>query len=512
MNSSDEKQGSAEEQGLEARSKTGIPGLDDILSGGLPTSHVFLVEGEPGTGKTTVGLQFLLEGVREGQKVLYITLSESELEIKQVARSHGWSLEGVSIIEFTAQEDSLRPEDQYSVFHPSEIELQDTTQGILKHVEDLQPQRVVFDSLSEIRLLARDALRYRRQVLALKSFFANRNCTVMLLDDLTGGPEDRQLRSIAHGVLSMEIVPREFGVIRRRLRVAKLRGSVFHEGNHDYTIETGGVRVFPRLVPGKYTNDSTEQILTSGVPALDALWGNGIEVGTSSLLIGPAGVGKTTLCLLYATRAAGAGLPAHMFVFDERLKTTIRRATRLGMKAEQLCLEGRLVVEQVDPAELSPGEFIARIRDSVEKNGTKVVVLDSLNGLLAAMPGEESLILQMHELLSYLSVKDVTTLLVLSQAGILGSSMAAPVDLSYLADNMLLLRYFEAEGQVRKAVSVVKKRSGEHETTIRELSITTQGITVGEPLQQFTGVLTGVPTFTGRASALKEAPFESREP
>jgi circadian clock protein KaiC len=500
------------DDGQESRSRTGIRGLDDVLSGGLPTSHVFLVEGEPGTGKTTVGLQFLLEGARQGERVLYITLSESEREIRTVARSHRWALDGVSIFEFTAQEDSLRPDDQYSAFHPSEIELQDTTKGILDYVESVQPQRVVLDSLSEIRLLARDSLRYRRQVLALKSFFANRNTTVMLLDDLTGGPDDYQLRSIAHGVLSMEIVPRDFGVIRRRLRVAKLRGSRFREGYHDYTIERGGVVVYPRLVASEYQEDPPARYIPSGIDALDALWGNGIEAGSSTLLIGPAGVGKTSLSMVYATRVATAGDAAHVFVSDERVGTTLRRSARLGLAAEHLYSEGRLKIDQIEPAELSPGEFIQKIRTSVEQDGTKLVVLDSLNGLLAAMPGEEYLILHMHELLSYLAEKGVTTILVLSQAGILGTSMASPVDLSYLADNMLLFRYFEAGGQVRKAISVVKKRSGEHETTIREMRFSNRGLIIGEPLDAFNGVLSGIPSYTGPALALKDTPRENREP
>jgi circadian clock protein KaiC len=470
------------------------------------------VEGEPGTGKTTVGLQFLLEGVRQGERVLYITLSESESEIRAVARSHGWSLDHVAVFEFTAQEESLRPEDQYSAFHPSEIELQDTTQSIPQQVENLQPRRVVFDSLSEIRLLARDALRYRRQVLALKNFFANRSCTVMLLDDLTGGPEDRQLRSIAHGVLGMEMILRDFGIIRRRLHVAKLRGSRFREGYHDYTIETGGVQVFPRLISAEHRENLPERFISSGIDAIDALWGDGIETGSSVLFMGPAGVGKTSLSMAYATSAAQMGDPAHIFLFDERTATALRRATKLGMDAERWQAEGMLMVEQVDPAELSPGEFIDRIRNSVEQNGTKLLVLDSLNGLLMAMPGEEYLVLHMHELLSYLGQKGVTTILVLSQVGILGASATSPVDLSYLADNILLLRYFEAGGQVRKAASVVKKRSGLHETTIREISFSSSGISVGGPLLAFDGVLSGVPSYTGSAAALKEAPDGSREP
>ena len=494
------------------RSSTGVEGLDDILSGGLPTSHVFLVEGEPGTGKTTLGLQFLLDGLRNRQRVLYITLSESEREIRKVATSHGWTLEGVSIFEFPGQEDGLRPEEQYSAFHPSEIELLDTTQHILEQVEQKQPHRVVFDSLSEVRLLARDPLRYRRQVLALKHYFANRNCTVMLLDDLTGSPEDHQLRSIAHGVLVMEMLPRDFGIIRRRLRVAKLRGSVFREGYHDYTIETGGLRVFPRLLSSEHRTEYMASVLPSGNPELDALWGGGIDRGSSTLLIGPAGVGKSSLTMMYATAAAVRGDRVHIFIFDEAINAAIHRATKLGLDTAKLSADGKIKFEQVNPAAVSPGELIQRIRYRVETQGTRMIVLDSINGLLAAMPGESHLVLHMHELLRYLNHYGVTTLLVLGQSGILGTGMLSSVDLSYLADNMLLLRYFEAGGQVRKAVSIVKKRGGAHEQTIRELSFEGSRISVGRPLVEFHGILTGVPSYTGSMSGLEEGPDGNPQP
>ena len=488
------------------RTSTGIGGLDDILWGGLPTAHLFLIEGEPGTGKTTLGLQFLLDGAQNGQKVLYITLSESEREIRQVARSHGWDLDKVSILEFTPREDSLRPEDQYSAFYPSEIELQDTTKTILQEVGRIQPQRVVFDSLSEVRLLARDQLRYRRQILALKDYFSKRSCTVVLLDDLTGQTDDQQLRTLAHGVLQLEMKARDFGISRRRIRVVKLRGSFFREGYHDYRIVKGGVTVFPRLVSAEHKEDFQQEFVSCGVNGMDKLWGGGIDRGTSTLILGPAGVGKSSIAMAYASTAAVRAGAAHVFLFDEGLAPAVRRATSFGLNASRLCEEGKLIVEQIDPAELSPGEFTHRVRRTVEAGRVKLVVIDSLNGLLAAMPGEDFLILHMHELLSYLSRTGITTILVLSQAGILGSGMSSPVDLSYLADNILMLRYFEAGGQVRKAVSVVKRRGGEHERTIRELNFRSSRIAIGQPLAEFRGVLTGVPEFTGQTSRLRDAP------
>lgn len=479
------------------RVSSGSAGLDDVLSGGFPQGHFFLVEGEPGTGKTTLGLQFLMAGAREGKEVLYVTLSESEKEIEKVARSHGWSLDGVTIFEYTPTEDSLRPEDQYSAFHPSEVEFQDTTQSILGEVERIKPSLVVLDSLSEIRLLARDPLRYRRQVLALKHFFTNRNCTVLLLDDRTSSAQDLQLQSIAHGVLSLEKVPREYGKTRRRLQISKLRGSTYREGYHDYRIQTGGVIVSPRLVANEHRRSSMNDVISGGVPELDALWGGGLHRGTSTLLLGPAGSGKSTIAMSYAIAAVGRGEFASIFLFEEGMHLACKRAAALNLDPCPYLEAGKLHIGQVDPAELSPGEFIQHVRDSVEKRGAKVVVIDSLNGFINAMPGEEYLPIQMHELLSFLSQRGVTTLLVLAQSGIISSAVTSPVDLSYLADNVMLFRYFEAEGRVRKAISVVKKRSGEHEDTIRELRMQHGAIVVGEALSGFRGVLTGVPTYIG---------------
>lgn len=481
---------------------TGIAGLDDVLAGGLPKGHLFLLEGVPGTGKTTLGLQFLMEGAKLGEKVLYVTLSESKAEVEKVARSHQWSLAGVTIFEYTPTEASLRPEDQYSAFHPSDIEFQDTTQTVLKRVDDLQPTRVVLDSLSEIRLLAGDSLRYRRQVLAMKHFFTTRNCTVLLLDDRTSSGNDLQLQSIAHGVLSLEKVPREFGKTRRRLQIEKLRGSSYREGYHDYVIRTGGVTVFPRLVAGEHHADFPEAHIASGIDQLDALWGKGIDCGTSTLFLGPAGAGKSTLAMSYAVAAAQRGDHAAVFLFEEWTKTACRRAASLNIDPRPHIASGKLHLEQIDPAELSPGEFVQRVRDSVETRDAKVVVIDSLNGFLNAMPGEHHLAMQMHELLSFLNQRGVATIIVLAQSGMIGQ-MTSPVDLSYMADNVLLLRLFETHGEIRKALSVIKKRGGEHEDTIRELRFHKGRITVGEPLKDFRGVLTGVPTYVGLEPMLR---------
>jgi circadian clock protein KaiC len=483
------------------RAKTGSQGLDDILFGGLPTSHLYLIEGDPGTGKTTLALQFLLEGLKHGEKGLYVTLSESKAELLGVAASHGWSLDEIPIFEMTPQDEDIQPDAQYTVFHPSEIELADTTSAVLKQVDEVQPQRVVFDSLSELRMLARDALRYRRQILGLKRYFSGRNCTVLLLDDRTAEGNDLQLQSIAHGVIIMESMEKEFGINRRRLEVRKLRGSRFREGYHDYMITTGGVAVFPRLIASEHKPDVTLKPVSSGLAELDKLWGGGVDSGTSTILMGPAGCGKSTIALMYATTAAERGEAAAFFTFDETISTLLHRAAGLHIPVQKHIDSGKLLLRQLDPAEVSPGEFIHGIRHLVE-TGTKLLVIDSLNGFMNAMPGEEFLTMQMHELLSYLNQCGVATIITLAQHGVIGNSMKSPVDISYLADSVLLFRYFESGGQVRQALSVMKKRTGRHERTIRELSFKDNKIQVGGALEEFEGVLTGVPKFVGRTGAL----------
>jgi len=477
-----------------SRASTGVPGLDDILGSGLPMGHLYLIEGDPGTGKTTLGLQFLKCGASSGERSLYITLSESRIELEEGAGSHGWSLEGIQIYEFAPTEDSLRTEDQYSHFHPSEIEFQDTTQQILQRIEALKPSRVVFDSLSELRLLARDSLRFRRQILALKHFFLNRGCTVLLLDDRTADGHDLQLQSIAHGVIMLERIQREFGVERRRLRVAKLRASHFREGFHDYSIQTGGIEVYPRLVAGEHRQNDPEGSAASGIPALDALWDGGIPRGTSTLIIGPAGSGKSSVTAAYVEAAAARSEKAAIFNFDETLATIYRRSSQLGGDLRALVASGAVKITQLDPAEVSPGQFISQVRQAVEIDNARIVVIDSLNGFLNAMSGEQMLVLHMHELLTLLCQRGVVTLIVLTLSGMLGPNMSVPVDMSYLSDNVLVLRFFEAEGRLRKAISVVKKRSGPHRDTIHELKFSADGIHIGDPLTDFRGVMNGVPT------------------
>ncbi|HEX6156563.1 MAG TPA: ATPase domain-containing protein [Burkholderiales bacterium] len=472
---------------------TGVAGLDDILGGGLTPHRLYLLEGMPGSGKTTLAFQFLLEGVRRGESVLYVTLSETAEEIRAVAASHGWSIDGIAIRELVPSEQALEAGEQYTVFHPSEVELSDTTEKILDDVDRLKPARIVFDSLSELRLLAGNPLRYRRQILALKQFFAGRRCTVLLLDDLTAAEHDLQVQSIAHGALLLEHTMPAFGPPRRRLSVTKFRGREFRAGYHDYAIRRGGLEVYPRLVAAEHRQESNRQRLESGVAGLDKLIGGGLERGTSTLVQGAAGTGKSTISALFCTRAAERGERSALFIFDESANTLFSRLDGLGVPLRKHAEGGLVKVQQVDPAELSPGEFVHAIRGAVEEQRARIVVIDSLNGYLNSMPDEKFLIIQLHELLTYLGQRGVATVLVAAQHGLMGAQMHAPVDASYLADSVVLLRYFEAEGEVRQAISVVKMRGGEHERTIREFSMKGGRITVGEPLRDYRGVFTGVP-------------------
>ena len=480
------------------RLATGIEGLDDILEGGFPANRIYLVEGEPGTGKTTLALQFLMEGALRDEAGLYITLSETKEELHAVARSHGWNLDGFDIHEVVPPAESLKPETQYTIFHPAEIELGETTSAILKQFERIQPKRVVIDSLSEMRLLAREPLRFRRQVLALKQYLAGNRSTVLLLDDKVGG-RDLEIHSIVHGVVSLDHLAVEYGAERRRLRVTKLRASKFRGGYHDFTIVTGGLRVFPRLVAAEHRSGFAAGSATSNIEALDRLLGGGLDRGTSTLMIGPAGCGKSTLAAQFAAAGAGRGERTSAFIFDELRETFIGRAAGVGTDMNKFVKKGLIKIQQVDPAELSPGEFAAAVRQAVNDDGARIIIIDSLNGYLNAMPEERFLSVQMHELLTYLNQQGVVTILVMAQHGFLGGSVITPVDVSYLADTVLMLRYFEAHGAIHRALLVIKKRTGRHEHTIRELDISSAGLRVGEPLSAFRGVLTGVPLFDEQA-------------
>ena len=484
---------------------TGNQGLDKILHGGLPANRLYLLEGAPGSGKTTLALQFLREGVRLGERSLYITLSETREELAVVAASHGFTIDEFDVFELSSAADIFGDGRDQSVLHPWEMELGETVRLIQEEVERVKPVRVVFDSLSELRILAQDPLRYRRQVLALKQFFAPRKSTVLLVDDMTGeeNGSNGHLHSLCHGVITLERLTLEFGAARRRLQVQKLRGVDFVAGYHDFTIKRGGLEIYPRLIATDHHAVFHGEVTPSGVAELDALFGGGPMRGTSTLLTGPAGSGKTTIALQYLDAACRRGEPCTVYEFDERIATLLARAKAFGLDLQQHIDKGCLKIVQVDPAEISPGEFAARIQAEVEDRGARMIVVDSLNGYLAAMPQEQQLILQMHELLSYLSQQGVVTFLINPQQGLVGS-MATNLNVSYVADTVLLLRFFEAEGRIRKAISVIKNRGGAHEDTIRELRIDTNGIRVGAALSGFRGILTGTPEYVGHQGPLME--------
>ena len=485
---------------------TGITGLDQILGGGLPENHLYLIDGEPGAGKTTLAMQFLLEGVRLGQRGLYVTLSETAAELRAVAKSHGWDLSGIDIFELLALGLS-EAEEGYTIFHPAEVELQQTVDAVLKSVEDHSPARVAFDSLSEMRLLAREPLRFRRQILAIKQFFAGRECTVLLLDDKSTIERDLQLHSIAHGVIELEHVALEYGSERRRLKITKIRGSQFRGGYHDFRITTGGLEVYPRILHDTPRVDVSNLSLSSGSGTLDALLGGGLTCGTSLLITGAAGTGKSVLATQFAQSEIRTGKKVLFYLFDERLATFRLRSDALNMGAADSIDAGNLLAQQIEPTDLSPGEFASQVVNAVENEKIGLVVMDSINGYLQSMPEERLLPIQIHELLSFLSNNGVSCVMTLVQRGIFGSPVDEAAEVSYLADTVVLMRYFEVAGSVRQAISVVKKRSGDHERTIRECRVGVGGLLVGEPLRDFHGVLTGVPSYTGPATPLmKEEP------
>ncbi len=480
---------------------TGTAGLDDILAGGFARNRLYLLEGSPGTGKTTAAVAFLRAGAELGEATLYVTLSETEGELRESAMSHGWTLDGIEVFELIPPESLLDEQQQQSLLYSSDLELGETTRMIFQAFERVRPKRVVIDSLSEIRLLAQSSLRYRRQVLALKHYFAKAGATVLLLDDLTTDALDKTVHSVAHGVVRLEELAPEYGAERRRVRVVKYRGRKFRGGYHDFTIKTGGLEVYPRLISAEHKGHFERIPLPSGVAGLDELLGGGVERGSSCLILGPAGTGKSLMAVLFAASALARGEKAALFIFDEELGLLFARALGLGLDLQAMQAGGNLIIQQVDAAELSPGEFTSRVRNCVETQNVRTVVIDSLNGYQAAMPEEHFLLLHMHELLQFMNRRGATTFLTVAQHGLVGE-MKAPVDVTYLADTVLLLRYFEARGQVRRAVSVIKKRAGQHEKSIREYAIDQEGITVGPPLTAFQGVLRGVPNFVGPGSGL----------
>ena len=479
----------------------GISGLDDILAGGLERDRLYLLEGAPGTGKTTAAMGFLREGAAKGEPCLYITLSETEEELRGTAKAHGWSLDGIEIFELVPPESLLDEQQQQSLLYSSDLELGETTRMVFDAVERVRPRRVVIDSLSEIRLLAQGSLRYRRQVLALKHYFAKHRATVLMLDDLTTDANDKTVHSVAHGVIQLQELAPEYGAERRRLRVLKYRGRRFRGGYHDFTIKTGGLEVYPRIVASEHRLKFDRSPVSSGLAELDDLLGGGVERGSSTLILGPAGTGKSLFSIMFAVAAIERDERAALFIFDEELGLLHDRLLAIGIDLQAMTDDGKLVIEQVDAAELSPGEFAARVRQCVVEKDIRTVVIDSLNGYQAAMPQEQFLVLHIHELLQFLNRQGAATFLTVAQHGLVGE-MKAPVDVTYLADTVILLRYFEALGHVRRAVSVIKKRSGRHEKTIREFEVGQGGLKLGGPLDGFQGVLRGVPNFVGKGSGL----------
>ena len=492
-----------DQQGL-PRASTGIEGLDAILGGGLPRERLYMIEGISGTGKTTFGLQFCLGGVRDGERAVYISLSETEDELRQVIDSHGWSAEGLVILSFADCVEDVAPGQEYTLFHPSEVELGQTTQWVLEAVEKYRPQRIVLDTLSGLRLMADDPLRYRRQIQSLRSYLTARGCTVLIIDETE---EDKsvlfQPRSLAHGVFCLQSVAPDYGPERRRLLVRKVRGIAYSSGYHDCRLTTGGLEIYPRLVASSHPPMRRgSETVSSGIAGIDRLLGNGLQRGGSTLIMGAAGTGKSTIALNYCIAAAERGEKSVCYLFDERLDTAVARAEGLGMDLQRHLDSGMLQIRQVNPAEMSPGEFAHNLRTAAADSDLRLVVIDSLSGYMYAMPQERFLHLHLHELLSFLGSQGINVLLTLVQHGLVGEQVQTPAELSFLADTVMLLRYFEAKGEVRKAVSVFKNRAGPHETTIRELLMDASGISVGDPLRDFQGVLTGVPEFVGKPASI----------
>ncbi|PRY06143.1 ATPase domain-containing protein [Paraburkholderia sp. BL25I1N1] len=472
---------------------TGIPELDFVLRGGLPKYRLHLIEGAPGTGKTTIALRFLIDGVRNQESCLYVTFSESTDELVSAARTHGWDVGGIDFFELVP--DEAQAAQQQTVLLPAEIELDKTVQRIIARIEATHPDRIVIDSVSELRLLAHDPFIYRRQLSSLKRFLQGRCITTILLDDLRFN-DDGELQSLVHGVISLSSSERDYGAGRRRLRIAKMRGTNLMSGWHDYALVTGEVLVFPSLIANDHTSDVRGAPLRSGSPGLDEILGSGLDRGTTTMLIGPSGAGKSSLALSYALAGARNGEHAAYFSFDEAYEIFVRRGQSLGLDPQPALASGQLAWQRMNPSRISPGEFVWAVRREVEDKNARVVVIDSINSYLSTMPEERSLIAQLHELLTYLNRRGVVTLLLLAQQGVLGD-VENPVDLSFLSDTVLLLRFFEAAGQLRRAVTVIKRRTGAHDTAIHEFRLSGHGVEIGRPLRDLHGIFSGVPTYSG---------------
>jgi circadian clock protein KaiC len=490
---------------------TGIETLDNIMHGGFTADRLYLIEGYPGTGKTTLAIQFLLDGASKGERGLYVSLSETREELEGVAASHGWTLDGIDIHELVDQEKLTQEQSQYTMFEPSEIELGATIDGVLKKIEAIKPKRIAFDSLSEMRLLAQGPLRYRRQILALKQFFVGRGCTTLMLDDKSGGDlatdlNDQQLQSIAHGVIRLEQSLNHYGAERRLLRVIKHRGRDFIGGAHDVLLKRGGMHVYPRKTLEDAQWQSTGKNISSGNEELDDLLGGGLMEGTSTLLLGPAGVGKSTMATQFAVAAAQRGERSVFFEFEESRHAFLQRSRGLGFEIDRYIENGLIELRHFTAGETTPAEFASQVRDAIKPDaqGRKVTVvtIDSLNGFLNSMPHEQFLLIQLNDILQMLGRHGVVSFLITAQHGMLGMAMKTPLDASYMADNVLLFRYFETAGEIRQAISMVKKRTGKHERTIREFNLTQSGLKIGNPLTDFHGVLGGTPSYRGKQEDL----------
>lgn len=482
---------------------TGIEGLDVVLSGGLPHHHIYLLEGQSGTGKTTLAMQFLIAGAANGERGLFVTTSETTRELQQVATSHNWSLKGIEIFELnTYQEELAATEGFYTLFYPAEVELSKSTEQILNEVERIQPTRVIIDALSGLRLLADDPLQHRRQIDELRRALIHKQCTVIMIDEVTDSESNFHPRSLAHGIIRLEQIPHIYGAERRRLRIVKLRGLHTTGGYHDFRITTGGIQVYPRLIASQHPHSSDREPVSCGLSELDTMLNGGLGRGSCMLLMGPAGTGKSTIAMQYAFAAAQRQEHHAIYLFEEHIDTYLERATSLGIDIRTPIKSGLAHVQQVDPAEMSPSEFAHNIRDQVDHYNLRLVIIDSVNGYLNAMPEQRFLNLHMQELLSYLNRKGIITLLIIAQYGMLGREVRTPIDLTSITDTVILLRYFEALGEVRQSIAVLKKRTGGHEHTIRELRIGSQGIRIGQPLKDFQGVLTGIPSYLGKTDPL----------